>query len=77
MKKTLFALFAYSAFVAGCAAPEASTEPTADRGEIITGSNIPRKQNRLPSEVQKIDGKSLDPTLSSPLKTPDTPGMGR
>ena len=77
MKKILCALFVYGAFVAGCATPEASTEPAADRGEIITGSNIPRKQNRLPSEVQKIDGKNLDPTMSSPLKTPDTPGMGR
>ena len=77
MKKLLFAALCYAAFVAGCATPEAATEPTAERGEIITGSNIPRKRNQLPSEVRTIDGKSLDPALSSPLKTPDTPGMGK
>lgn len=77
MKKIFCAAFVYAAFVAGCATPEASTEPTADRGEVITGSNIPRKRNQLPSEVRTVDGKSLDPALSSPVKTPDTPGMGR
>ena len=77
MKKIFLALSLYGAFVAGCAAPQASTEPAAERGESITGSNIPRKQNRLPSEVQKVDGKNLDATMSSPIKTPSSPGMGK
>jgi hypothetical protein len=77
MTKILLAVLVYGAFVAGCAAPQASTEPTTERGEVITGSNIPRKRNNLPSEVKSIDGKNLDPALSSPLKTPDTPGMGK
>ena len=77
MKKILCAAFASAAFVAGCATPEASTEPVRDRGEIVTGSNIPRKPHQLPSGVETISGKSLDPAMSSPLKTPESPGMGR
>ena len=77
MKKLIWTALAGAAIVSGCATPEASTEPIADRGEVITGSNIPRKRNQLPSEVRSIDGKHLDPALSSPLKTPDTPGMGK
>ena len=77
MNRILCALLASSAFVAGCAMPEASTEPVRDRGEITTGSNIPRKHSQMPSSVETVSGKNLDPTLSSPIKTPDTPGMGK
>ena len=42
MKSHLLAAFVLS-LAAGCATPEASTEPAKQQGEYRTGSNIPRK----------------------------------
>ena len=40
---------------AGCAdAPQTNTDSSAEKGEVITGSNIPRKRNNLPNGVQTV-----------------------
>ena len=45
--------------LAGCAAePQASTEPTAEKGEVVTGSNIPRKTRA--SGTNKVETMSKE-----------------
>jgi hypothetical protein len=47
--------------IAGCAAgPQASTEPSADKGEVVTGSNIPRKAKAGPSNVDTVSKEDFE-----------------
>jgi hypothetical protein len=52
-KKVLTAAFALGV-LAACAGPEANVQPSGDRGEIVTGSNIPRK-SRAPAAGDKVE----------------------
>ena len=48
------------AMLAACAGPEANVQPSADRGEVTTGSNIPRK-SKGPSidRVERVNPEDL------------------
>ena len=52
-KNALLCLLA-AGLIGGCAAPQASTEPAPDRGETVTGSNIPRKKAQAPDRVERV-----------------------
>ena len=73
--KALLCVVALSFAAAGCAGvPHASTEPQADRGEIVTGSNIPRKSKQ--AGAQKVDEISKEEFERSRIHTlpPQAPG---
>jgi hypothetical protein len=44
--------------LAACAGPDANVQPSADRGEVTTGSNIPRKAKTTSADrVERVDGQ--------------------
>jgi len=44
--------------LAACAGPEANVQPAPDRGEVTTGSNIPRKAKTTSVDrVERVDGQ--------------------
>ena len=45
--------------VYGCAGPEASTEPAPDKGEYVTGSNIPRRAGAPREHVEVANPADL------------------
>jgi hypothetical protein len=59
MQNMMLCGLAAMALVGGCGtAPQASTEPQ-DRGEIVTGSNIPRKKGQAPTGVERVSPADL------------------
>ena len=43
----------------GCAGPETSTEPAPDKGEYVTGSNIPRRAGAPRDHVEVANPADL------------------
>ncbi|HET7730500.1 MAG TPA: hypothetical protein VFK48_10745 [Usitatibacter sp.] len=60
MKKFLPGVLCAAFLAAACAAPQASTEPAAERGEYRTGSNIPRKPASGPDRVEKLSPEEFE-----------------
>ena len=69
LKKTLLCLAAALA-AAGCADVPQSNADSRDRGEIVTGSNIPRK-NPPSSRVETVSGEEVRRNRDLPM--PDNP----
>jgi hypothetical protein len=75
-KQKMLGALVVAALAAGCATPEASTEPTRERVEPITGSNIPRKPQGMQDKVDRTSGESL--SRQAPITLPQPmPGGGR
>ena len=76
---TLLAAAALSA-ITGCADVPRTETASADKGEVITGSNIPRKRgNAGPSGVTTIDGDAVRAGAlnTNPQMPAPAPGAGR
>jgi hypothetical protein len=59
MKTSLLAA-ALITLAAGCAAPEAATEPAAREPDYRTGSNIPRKSKDGVNRVESVSREELE-----------------
>lgn len=59
MKTSLAGAFVLCFFAAGCATPEGGTVP-ADKGEVRTGSNIPRKNRDSADRIDVIRAEDLE-----------------
>ena len=57
MKSALACISVASVLLGACAAPAASTEPTYQAAETVTGSRIPRKS--APQGTMVIDGDDI------------------
>jgi hypothetical protein len=59
MNKVIFAgLFLLSAV--GCATPTADNSGAAEEKEYVTGSNIPRRDRSMPSDVKTVDPAAIE-----------------
>jgi hypothetical protein len=59
MKKVIFAgLFLLTA--AGCATPPGDNSGAAEEKEYVTGSNIPRRDRSMPSDVKNVDPAAIE-----------------
>ena len=69
-----------AAGLGGCAAaPQTSSEPSADKGEIVTGSNIPRKSKQAgTSKVDEMTREELERSriLTMPPQAPGAASRG-
>ena len=56
--------------LAACAGPEANMQPAADRGEVTTGSNIPRKAKTTSADrverVNKDEAARMQGAMTQP-----------
>ena len=59
MKTSLAGAFVFC-FLAGCATPEGNGTVPAEKGEVRTGSNIPRKNKDAPDRVDVIRAEDLE-----------------
>ena len=77
-KNILLGLLATAA-IAGCADVPQTNEAPAERGEMVTGSNIPRKKGSLPSGVQKVEGEDIKAgnRMNMPMPSQSGGTMGR
>lgn len=73
LKNTLLGFLAAVALAACADVPQAdsaTTATSAERGEVVTGSNIPRKRGSLPSGVERIEGDDLRKTPGATTAAP-------
>lgn len=77
-KKLLPGLIAVAA-LAGCADVPQANEAPVDKGEMVTGSNIPRKKGSLPSGVQRVEGDDIKAgnRMNAPMPSQQTGGTSR
>ncbi len=59
MKKVIFAGL-YLIAVAGCAMPQSNNVSVAEEKEYTTGSNIPRRDRSIPSDVKVVDPAAIE-----------------
>ncbi len=46
--------------LAGCVTPGAESTPVAEEKEYTTGSNIPRRDRSMPSDVKIVDPSAIE-----------------